>query len=64
VTTGFLARPSAKTSIGKVFQQRAARYGDNAFMKFEDDTVTYRDANDTANRYAAVLVLGGGMRRD
>ena len=24
--TGFLARPSAKTSIGKVFQDRAARY--------------------------------------
>ena len=27
VVTGFMARPTAKTSIGKVFQDRAARYG-------------------------------------
>src|ERR1700739_2542642 len=64
VMTGLRARPTAKTSIGKVFAERAARYGDNAFIKFEDDTITYRDANDTANRYAAVLAARGVGRGD
>ncbi|HEY7052470.1 MAG TPA: long-chain-acyl-CoA synthetase FadD6 [Mycobacterium sp.] len=64
VVTGFLARPSAKTSIGKVFQERAARYGDNVFIKFEDESVTYREANETVNRYAAVLAARGVGRGD
>lgn len=59
VVTGFGARPSAKTSIGKVFQDRAARYGDNLFLKFEDQELTYREANETVNRYAAVLAARG-----
>ena len=46
--TGFLARPSAKTSIGKVFQERAARYADRVFIKFGDEQMTYREANETA----------------
>ena len=37
VLTGFLALPSAKTSIGKVFQDRAARYADQPFIKFQDE---------------------------
>src|SRR6476620_2249920 len=57
--TGFLARPTAKTSIGKVFQDRAARYGDNVFIKFGDEQFTYRQANETVNRYAAVLAARG-----
>jgi fatty-acyl-CoA synthase len=57
--TGFLARPSAKTSIGKVFQERAARYADRVFLRFGDQQVTYREANETANRYAAVLSARG-----
>jgi fatty-acyl-CoA synthase len=64
VMTGFLARPSAKTSIGKVFQDRAARYGDNTFIKFDDETLTYRRANETVNRYAAVLAARGVGRGD
>jgi fatty-acyl-CoA synthase len=64
VLTGFLALPSAKTSIGKVFQERAARYGDHAFIKFDDDIVSYREANETANRYAAVLAARGVGRGD
>src|ERR1700756_3260802 len=64
VMTGLRARPSAKTSIGKVFAERAARYGDNAFIKFEADTITYREANHTANRYAAVLAARGVGRGD
>ena len=57
--TGFLARPSAKTSIGKVFQERAAKYADKVFIKFGDELVTYREANETTNRYAAVLAARG-----
>jgi fatty-acyl-CoA synthase len=59
VITGFGARPTAKTSIGKVFQDRAARYGDKLFIKFGDEQLTYREANETVNRYAAVLAARG-----
>jgi fatty-acyl-CoA synthase len=62
--TGFMARPTAKTSIGKVFQERAARYGRNVFLKFEDETFTYRQANEAVNRYAAVLAARGVGRGD
>ena len=63
VVTGFLARPTAKTSIGKVFQERAARYGDKVFIKFGDEQLTYREANETVNRYAAVLAARGCRTR-
>jgi fatty-acyl-CoA synthase len=53
--TGLAVLPSSKASIGKVFQQRAARHPDRVFIRFGDETITYRQANDTANRYAAVL---------
>jgi fatty-acyl-CoA synthase len=59
VITGFGARPTAKTSIGKVFQDRAARYADKVFLRFEDRDITYREANETVNRYAAVLAARG-----
>ena len=59
VLTGMGARPTAKTSIGKVFQERAAQYGDKVFLKFEDQQITYRKANETVNRYAAVLAAKG-----
>jgi fatty-acyl-CoA synthase len=59
VITGFGARPTAKTSIGKVFQERAARHADKVFIKFGDQRITYREANETANRYAAALAARG-----
>lgn len=59
VLTGFLARPTAKTSIGKVFQDRAAQHADRIFLKFEDERITYKEANETVNRYAAVLAAKG-----
>lgn len=59
VVTGLLARPTSKTSIGKVFQDRAARYGDRVFLRFGDEQLTYREANEAANRYAAVLAARG-----
>ncbi|MGE2836380.1 long-chain-acyl-CoA synthetase FadD6 [Mycobacterium sp. SMC-4] len=64
VVTGFGARPSAKTSIGKVFQDRAAQYADNVFLKFEDRNITYREANETVNRYASVLAAKGVGKGD
>ncbi len=59
VTTGLLARPTSKTSIGKVFQERAKKYADNVFLKFGDQQLTYAQANQTVNRYAAVLATRG-----
>lgn len=57
--TGLLAQPGSHKSIGTVFADRAARYGDRVFLRFGDQQVTYRDANATANRYAAVLAAHG-----
>ena len=59
VRTGLMAQPNAKTSIGKVFQDRASQYADKAFIKFNDEVVTYRQANETVNRYARVLADRG-----
>jgi len=64
VVTGLLARPTSKTSIGKVFQDRAAKLGDKVFLRFGDQQLTYREANNTANRYAAVLAARGVGRGD
>jgi fatty-acyl-CoA synthase len=62
--TAFLTRGSAKTSIGKVFQDRAARHRDQVFIRFEDETVTYGQANGIVNRYAAVMAARGVERGD
>ncbi|OBH67666.1 long-chain-acyl-CoA synthetase [Mycobacterium intracellulare] len=59
VLTGLAAQPGSKKSIGTVFQERAARYGDRIFLRFGDQQLTYRDANAAANRYAAVLAARG-----
>jgi len=59
VTTGLLARPTTKISIGKVFQDRAERYADRPFIKFKSESLTYAQANEAANRYAAVLAARG-----
>lgn len=59
MVTGLLAQPGSKKSIGTVFQERAARYGDRVFLRFGDQQLTYRDANAAANRYAAVLAARG-----
>ncbi len=57
--TGLLALPISKTSIGKVFQDRAGHYPDRVFIRFGGAEITYREANETANRYAAVLAAHG-----
>ena len=60
--TGLLALPTTKVSIGKVFQDRAAAYPDRVFIRFGGQSITYRQANEAANRYAAVLA-DRGVRR-
>lgn len=55
LSTGLLARRTSKASIGKVFQDRAARYGDRVFIRFGEQQLTYDEVNRTVNRYAAVL---------
>src|SRR6201995_3778484 len=62
--TAFLVRGSAKKSIGRVFQDRAARYPDHVFIRFDDERLTYREANETVNRYAATLAERGVGRGD
>lgn len=60
--TGLLALPTSKASIGKVFQDRAAAHPARIFLRFGDQKITYRQANETANRYAAVLAEHGAAR--
>jgi fatty-acyl-CoA synthase len=62
--TAFLVRGSTKKSIGRVFQDRAARYPDHVFIRFDDEGLTYREANETVNRYAATLAERGVGRGD
>lgn len=62
--TGLLVRPDSKKSIGTVFQHRAARYGEQVFLRFGDQELTYREANAAANRYAAVLATRGVGKGD
>jgi fatty-acyl-CoA synthase len=64
VLTASLTRQSAQSSIGKVFQARAARHPNDAFIRFEDQTLSYGQANETANRYAAALSTRGVKRGD
>ena len=62
--TAFLVRGSAKKSIGRAFQDRAARCPDHVFVRFDDEGLTYREANQTVNRYAATLAERGVGRSD
>jgi len=62
--TGLAAQPNSKTSIGTVFEDRAARHGDRVFLRFGAQEITYRQANATVNRYAAVLAGYGVGRGD
>ncbi len=57
--TGLLVQPNSKKSIGTVFQDRAARFGDRVFVRSGGRELTYREANAAANRYAAVLAARG-----
>ncbi|EOM76115.1 acyl-CoA synthetase [Rhodococcus rhodnii LMG 5362] len=47
-----LRKPTARESIGHIFQRVAASRPERPFIVFEGDTLTYGDANDRVNRYA------------
>ena len=56
---GMTRKPSARETIGSVFQKLAERRPDHPFLRFEGDTLTYGDANAQVNRYASVLTARG-----
>lgn len=64
-----LRKPTAKNSLGLIFQNNAARHPDRDFVKGEGDdgnvrTLTYGEANSIVNRYAHVLQVQGVQRGD
>ncbi|MGN6412668.1 long-chain-acyl-CoA synthetase [Flexivirga sp.] len=64
-----LRKPTAKNSLGLIFQKNAARHPDRPFVKGEDGrggirTLTYGEANALVNRYAHVLQSLGAGRGD
>lgn len=58
------ATPGARTSIGSVFAESAARHADRVFLRCEGKDITYAEANRRANRYAATLTSQGVRRGD
>ncbi|MGI9206432.1 MAG: AMP-binding protein, partial [Rhodococcus sp. (in: high G+C Gram-positive bacteria)] len=56
---GMTRKPTARETIGSVFQKQAARRPDSPFLRFEGDTLSYGEANAQVNRYANVLTAQG-----
>ncbi|MBA8924839.1 fatty-acyl-CoA synthase [Kutzneria viridogrisea] len=52
-------RPSARESVGHVFQRLANRHPDRPFLRFGSRELSYGQANAQVNRYAAVLAGRG-----
>ncbi|TWP34232.1 long-chain-acyl-CoA synthetase [Leekyejoonella antrihumi] len=64
-TPGLLFRkPTARNSIGLVFQRAAARHPERPFLKGPGRVLTYGEANETVNRYAGVFLDHGVCRGD
>lgn len=59
-----LRKPSAKVSLGLVFQQLAARQPNQPFLKGDGRTLTYGQANEIVNRYAHYFESRGVHRGD
>lgn len=59
-----LRKPDDAESMGLVFQRKAASQPDRPFLKFEDEILTYDQANRIVNRYAHVLEANGVRRGD
>lgn len=56
--------PGRQMSIGKRFVQSVEAYPDRDFLRFEGQSITYRDANAHANRIADFLSRQGISRGD
>ena len=57
-------KPTARNSIGLVFQRAAARHPERPFLKGPGRVLTYGEANDIVNRYASVFQDHGVCRGD
>ncbi|WP_019929301.1 long-chain-acyl-CoA synthetase [Nocardia sp. BMG111209] len=61
---GMLVGPDDRTSVGHVFQRTAQQTPSRPFLRFEDRSYTYGEANAEVNRYASVLAAQGVTRGD
>lgn len=61
---GFTRKPNDKASIGKVFQDAAAKNGNRPFVRFDGESTSYADANALVNQFANVFVDRGVKRGD
>src|SRR3546814_13362880 len=52
---GLTRKPSAKESIGLIFQKAAHAHPSRPFIRFEGHAPSYAEANELVNRYADVL---------
>lgn len=52
-------RSGSKTSLGRVFQDAAAKHPERPFLRFGDTEITYGEANARVNRYADVFAEHG-----
>ncbi|MDI9946466.1 AMP-binding protein, partial [Rhodococcus sp. IEGM 1302] len=59
---GLTRKPSAKESIGLIFQKAAHAHPSRPFIRFEGHATSYAEANELVNRYADVL-RGRGVDR-
>ncbi|MBJ7352879.1 MAG: long-chain-acyl-CoA synthetase, partial [Rhodococcus sp.] len=53
-----------KVSIGLIFQDAAAKNSTRPFVRFEGESISYKDANALVNQYAAVFTDRGVVRGD
>ncbi len=61
---GFTRKPEHKASIGRVFQDVAAKRGNHPFFRFEGESTSYAEANALVNQYAHVFTDRGVKRGD
>ncbi|YAL83065.1 long-chain-acyl-CoA synthetase [Dermacoccaceae bacterium W4C1] len=59
-----MRKPTDADSIGLVVQRLAASQPDHPFLKFEDQTLSYAEANARINQYAHVMTDQGVQRGD
>jgi len=52
-------RPTSKMSIGKIFQRAAETHPGRDFLRYQDQIISYGEANDRVNQYAAALAAQG-----
>ncbi|WP_149361599.1 long-chain-acyl-CoA synthetase [Lolliginicoccus suaedae] len=55
-------RATTRNSVGKVFQDAAAKHPERPFLRFEGTDISYGDANALVNQYAAVFASQGVKR--